>query len=203
MPTADMTRLMDHCRVRLPGALDSAIQQEMFAALDHMLQTTQLWYEDITFTANPTLDTYEENPAAYTYTMTPTSGAVVRLLTVANADGRLIGAAMPVIPDLILAFPPAATEDYTARVALTVTTVDGDGYPVLPDWILKKYQSKILDGVLGRMMSQIAKPYSSAQMAAMHLRLFNSFVQRAKAEALRENVYASQRWLFPQSFNRR
>jgi hypothetical protein len=198
-----MTRLMDHCRVRLPGALDAAIQQEMFAALDQLLQASQLWYEDITFTANPTLDTYEQNPSAYTYTLTPTDGSIVRLLTVSDDEGNLQGATMPVIPDLILAYPPDEVRDYTARVALTVVGSDADGYPELPNWIIQKYHSKILDGVLGRMMSQIAKPYSSAQMAVTHLRLFNSFVQRAKIEAQRENVYGSQRWFFPQSFNRR
>jgi hypothetical protein len=203
MPTADMTRLMDHCRVRLPGALDTAIKQEMFSALDHMLQTTHLWYEDITFTANPTLDTYEQNPAAYTYPLTPTSGGIVRLLGLVDDEGVPRGGSIPTIPDLILAYPPAETRPYIARVALTVADTDVDGFPELPDWIVKKYQSKILDGVLGRMMSQIAKPYSSQQMAVTHLRLFNSFVQRAKVEALRENVHASQRWLFPQSFNRR
>lgn len=203
MPTADMLRLMDHCRVRLPGALDAAIQQEMFAALDDLLQTSQLWYEDITFTANPTQDTYEENPAAYTYTLTPTSGAVVRLLTVSDDEGNLRGASMPIVPDLILAYAPSAVETYTARVVITVAGVDADKYPILPDWIIKKYQSQILDGVLGRMMSQVAKPYSSPQMALLHLRKFKSFVHRAKVEALRENTYATQRWFFPQSFNRR
>jgi hypothetical protein len=203
MPSADMTRLMDQCRVRLPGALDGAIQQEMYSAFDHLLQISHLWYEDITFVANPTDDSYEQNPAAYTYTLTPTSGQVVRLLSVAAEDGAGISAAMPIIPDLILAVPPEATSVYVARVVLTVAAVDVDGYPIVPDWIVSKYQAKILDGVLGRMMSQIAKPYSSTQMALTHTRLFNSFVQRAKVEALRENVHAAQRWRFPQTFNRR
>lgn len=203
MPTADMTRLMDHCRVRLPGALDAAIKQEMFAALDQLLQTSHLWFDDISFTANPTTDTYEENPAAYTYALPPPVGQIVRLVTVSDEDGGLVAASMPVIPELILAFPPESTTTYIVRVVLTVSDVDVDGYPIMPDWIIKKYQSRILDGVLGRMMSQIAKPYSSPQMAVTHLRLFNSFVQRAKGEALRENTHATQRWFFPQSFNRR
>ncbi len=34
MPAADMNRLMDHARIRLPGALDAAIKMELFAVMN-------------------------------------------------------------------------------------------------------------------------------------------------------------------------
>lgn len=71
MPNADMNRLMDHARIRLPGALDAAIQMELFSALNEFFQKSNIWYEDIQFPVQPTDDTYLENPDAFTYDIIP------------------------------------------------------------------------------------------------------------------------------------
>jgi hypothetical protein len=75
---------MDHARIRLPGALDAAIQMELFAVLNEFFQKSNIWYEDIQFQAQPTSDTYLENPEAYTYDIVPTKGTVTRLVGTVN-----------------------------------------------------------------------------------------------------------------------
>jgi hypothetical protein len=202
MPSAEMTRLMDHCRVRLPGALDAAIKQEMGAVFDEFLSDSGVWFEDIAFVANPTLDTYEQNPAAYTYPLNPTAGAIVRLSYVTDLQGGGKQARMPTIPNLVLVWPPSNPESYKARVVLTNDAVDVDGYPIVPDWIVRRYATELLDGVLGRMMSQISKPYTSPANAMVHMRVFKSAVQKAKVDSRHEHLFGAQRWRFPQTFNR-
>lgn len=204
MANADMNRLMDHARIRLPGALDAAIQMELFAVMNEFFQSSNIWYEDIAFAVTPTTATYLENPEAFTYAITPLLGSIVRLVGVVDSQGYPQKAVMPVIGQVILVYSPNVAGTYTARVSLSVTDpVTLEGYPEFPDWIMNKYGSDILEGVLGRMMSQIAKPYTSPAAAQFHMKNFKQAVGQAKVEASHQNVYRGQNWRFPQTFARR
>ncbi len=203
MVTPNLSRLIDNATYRVPGALSSALLPELFAVLDEFFQTTNIWREDATFTANPTTSTFLEDPAAYTYDVTATSGQIVRLVAVVNEGGVPVVAGMPIPGCVILRNPPASSETYTATVVLSVTDpVTSEGYPVCPDWIYQKYMNGLLDGLLGRMMSQTGKPYSSPQIAMVHLKRFQSAMSRARVETTRQNVYGAQNWSFPQTWNR-
>lgn len=204
MANADMNRLIDLAKIRLPGALDTALQMELFALMAEFFATTNIWYEDITFAVTPTDATHLENPDAFTYSIIPDQGAIIRLMGVSNSQGMAQSATMPTPGDVILAYSPNAADTYTARVALTVTDpVTREGYPQFPDWIMNRYGTDILDGLLGRMMSQIAKPYSAPQMALAHLKKFKATTLQAKIEAMHQNVYRGQSWRFPQTFAHR
>ena len=61
----------------------------------------------------------------------------------------------------------------------------------------------VLSGLLGRMMSQPAKPYTNMQLSVYHMRRFRDGIARAKVEAMHQNVYRAQSWRFPQTFARR
>lgn len=202
MANADMNRLMDNARVKLPGALDNAIQLELFATLTEFFQDTNIWVEDVEFAVTPTNDSYLDNPDAYTYELQILEGgAINRLIGVVDSSGFAQRATMPTPGYVLLAYSPNKSDTYTARVAKTITDpVTRDGYPVFPEWVLNKYGSDILDGVLGRMMGQIAKPYTSPQVALFHLRKFQQSVNKARAEAMHGNVYRGQNWRFPQTF---
>lgn len=199
--SANVTRLMDNARIRLPGALDTALQQELFSVANDFLQGSNIWYEDITFAVTPTSDTYLQNPSAFTYTITPTLGSITRLVGLVDANGFPQKAYMPTLGQLILDRSPQTAQNYTCRVALTVTDpVTAEGYPDFPDWILNKYNTDFLNGLLGRMMTQTAKPYSNPQMGLAYMKSFNSAIAQAKVEAMRQNVYRGQNWKFPQQY---
>lgn len=201
MASTEINRLMDHARVRLPGALDSALKMELFVVMDELFQNSNIWLEDISFSVTSTSESYIENPDAYIYPVTPTNGLITLLIAVADSAGQLQVATMPAPGQIMLASLPTQNDTYTARVALTVTDPpDSEGYPVFPSWVLERYGSDILDGLLGRMMSQIAKPYSSPTMALFHLKKFNQCVRRARNSAVRQNTYNVQSWRFPQTF---
>jgi hypothetical protein len=204
MASIDMNRLMDTAKIRLPGALEGTIQNELFYVLNEFFQTSNIWYEDVTFAVAASTDSYVDNPDAYTFEVLENTGVFNRLLGVANSQGVPQSATMATPGFIVLKFLPSVDDIYTARIAKTVTDpVTKEGYPEFPNWILNKYGNNILDGVLARMMSQTAKPYSNPQMAAVHARQFKGSVSQAKVEAQHQNVYRGQNWSFPQSFARR
>ena len=201
MASAEINRLMDHARIRLPGALDAALKMELFVVLDELFQGSNIWTEDVSFSVIGTTDSFVDNPDAYIYPIVPTNGLVFMLVAVADSMSNLQAASMPIPGQVVLASSSAANAVYTARVALTVTDPpDAEGYPVFPAWVMERYGSDILDGLLGRMMSQIAKPYSSPTMALFHLKKFAQCIKRAKNSAAHQNTYNVQSWRFPQTF---
>lgn len=204
MANADMNRLIDHVRVRLPGSLDSAIQMELFAVMDEFFQRTNVWFEDIEFVVEPADGSPTTNPEGFTYDVVPAMGSAVRLVGVIDSDGAVVRASMQIPGEIMLAYSPDVSDTYKARVVLTVTDpVTREGYPEFPDWVMRKYRDAFLEGILGRMMSQIAKPYSSTAGAQFHLRNFKKHISQAKVEASHANVYRGQSWSYPQTFARR
>lgn len=203
MASADMNRLMDQARLRLPGALDTMIQMELFQVLVEFFKSSNCWFEDIEFTVQPTSNTYQQAPDDYTYVVVPTAGTPVRVFGVWDSDGRLVAASMPTPPDIVLLRSPQSAETYLARLVLTVVDPPTrEGYPQFPDWVLKKYGDTILDGVMGRMMSQIAKPYTNTALAGLYMRRFLAGTTQARIETSRQNTRAGQTWTFPQTFKR-
>lgn len=192
---SDVLRLMDLARVRLPGARDNIIQLELFAAVNEFFQSSNAWREDIEFTVTPGVTSYELFQSS--------SASINRLMGVVNDAGKPVTAAMREPGLLELYQAPSQSAVYTAQVSLTVTNpTDKDGYPQYPSWFLNKYGNDILDGLLARMMAQIAKPYTQPQMAVVHGRNFKQAISFAKTEAMHNNTYRGQSWRFPQGFAR-
>jgi len=190
---ADLRRLMDNLRVRLPGALDATVQLEFFSVMNEFFQETNVWTEDIDI---PVVAGLRD------YILVPSGVAVInRLMGVVNSDERPVGALMKTPGELHLMNSPNQAATYTAEVALTITDpVTREGYPEFPDWVLNKYGTDLLDGTLGRMMTQPAKPYSNERLSIFHMRRFETAKSKAKVEAQHRNVYRGQSWRFPQSF---
>ena len=186
-----LERIMRGARMRLPGALDDVIREELFITLDEFLQRSSIWQEEVTF---------KVTPARKDYVVAASGGTIVQLFHVKNSNELNVVATMQEPATILLRHTPNA-DTFTALVAKTVvdpTTRDGD--PELPEWILTKYHSGILEGVLGRMMSQPAKPYTNERHAVYHMRRFRNAIAGASADARRKNMYGGQAWRFPQSF---
>lgn len=197
MAGLELNRLVDNLRVNLPGATDAAIRLELFNALNDFFQGSNAWREDIPLQVTSGVTSYD---------ITPTGPAkVVQLMGVVDANKFPVNAQIGLISgQLELNETPSTSAVYTAQVVLTVADpIDREGYPVFPIWVLSFYNNGIMSGVLARMMAQPAKPYSNAQMALYHQRVFASTIANARVEANRGFTYGSQRWRFPQQFNRR
>jgi hypothetical protein len=84
-------------------------------------------------------------------------------------------------------------------VALTVNA-DPVTEPVnqwAPDEFFGNHFHALLEGTLARMMGQIAKPYSSPQMALWHHRRFRNAMAGARVFVLHGGVPDAQSWRFP------
>ena len=103
---------------------------------------------------------------------------------VVNSDARPQWAVMPTPGELQLSVDPNAAQTFTARLALTISDpVTRDGYPEFPQWTYDKHSETMLSGLLGRMMSQPAKPYTNMQLSVYHMRRFRDGIALAKVEA--------------------
>jgi len=204
MAAADITRLMNNARLRLTGATDAVLQQELFAVMDEFFKKSNVWNEDIDV-AVPGLD-----PAGTIYELVPSGSALIdKLLWVFQkpADtsigrGPGVNAAMSIPGQLTLQTQPSSDVIYTVTVALTVQDPTlKNGYVTFPAWVLAKYREAILDGLLGRMMTQPSKPYTNSQMAVFHMRKFVQAAASARVEWARNNTYRAQAWAFPGGFS--
>lgn len=203
--SADITRLMNDMRLRLPGALDNVIQQEMFAAINEFFQESNVWRQDVPFSTVAGTDTYP---------ITPTGVAAINRLmwvydttnwnnnngTASAYNCPAVAATMATPGTIVLDVAPSTVRSLVATVGLTLADpADSNNYPQFPTWIMSKYRSDFFDGVLGRMMSQPAKPYSNQQLAVYHLRRWRGAISKARVETRRKNSYGLQAWRFPQA----
>lgn len=192
MPSDIIERLMDNARINAPGALDAALQLEMFNALDEFCRGANLWTEEIQIDATP----------AYTlYSVIPSMGQATYLEKVVNSDGIAVKAIMSEPEIVELETAPAMDMTLYATVFLTlIDPIKTDGYPELPEWILIRYYQAILDGMLGKLLSQPLKPYASERLAIYHLRRFRDAIAGANTDARHKNLYGAQRWQYPKNF---
>jgi hypothetical protein len=202
MASDTINRIFDTAKIRLPGALDAALLLEFFIVVDELLKASRLWKELLPFTAVPAPDPYIVDPSAYTFPLAPAASTLpVTLLGVYDSEEHPWPATMPVPGQIVLGRLPTAAKVLHAHVTLTVTEpAEIDGLSSIPDWIVERYWTLLLNGLLGRMMSQQAKPYTSLAMATQHMRAFYAGVSKARIDGDRQNVYGAQNWHFPRNF---
>lgn len=194
MSAEQFIRLMDSARIRLPSALEGAMKLELFLVLKEFADRSNAWRETIGFWTSPGATEYElysENRAA-----------INRLLWVTPMDAPTVSipAIMPTPGKVRLQNVPSESQRLNAIVALTVSDpTESGGFPQFPEELLTKYSTGILDGLLSRMMTQPAKPYSSEKYAALHGVRFRQATNLAKREAQTGNTFGGQPWRFPQT----
>lgn len=205
--SAAIDRMMASVRPRLPGALDVAIQNELFIVVDEFFKGSLAWKECIPINVQAGTQEYDLVP--------DTNGIVWELMACYQqlnpapgvspwdqSGSAPIAARMDVPGSLYLMNPVSQAGTIQAQIAMTVDApTTSDGYPIAPVWIANRYaQSVWLDGVLGKMMSQPAKPYANPQLSLTHLRRFQAGIMKAKVLAQHANTYRGQNWKFPQTF---
>lgn len=196
----DIARFMNNARLRLTGATDDVLQQELFNTMDDFFKGSNVWCEDIDFTvpggdpANTIYFVTSDTPSlidklAWVFEVPPSS-------TIGR--GAQIAAAMQVPGEITLRIQPSSPVVYRATLILTVQDPTTRlGYVTFPAWVLAKYRDRILDGLLGKMYSQPSKPYTNTQLSVFHMRKFKIGIAGARVEWTRNNTYRQQAWRFP------
>lgn len=192
--SAETDRLMDNARIHVVGATDTALQLEMFNVLQEFFQDSNIWTEKVDFQV-----TAADDPADTIYYVEPESEASInRLMGIVNSANLPVYGSMTTPGEIVLNTQPSQDDVYTAEIALTVNDpVARDGFAECPVWILNKYGLGIMHGLVARMMSQPAKPFTNVAMAAYHQKKFRGAVTLATNEAQHKNVNNAQAWCFP------
>jgi hypothetical protein len=183
---------MDSMRIRLPGALDGAILIETWNAAEELCRTAFVWRQ----TLEVPLDT---DTALYEI---PTQDTIVAFLEIAhetmNVDDVLVDDRTR---SLVLPAPPAP-DDLNTPIFLTTVLSPAPQNPIvlddmLPDDVWVACHDVLRDGVLSRMMSQPAKPYSNVALATFHGRRFRSGMAVLRNLTNTGRVPEAQNWRFP------
>ncbi len=203
----DIQHMLNACRMKLTGASDGGIKTEMFDVIKEFLQDSNTWVENIELLV--TAGTQE-------YPLVPRDGGqIIRLVGVFDGFRYPIPATIPdystlvVLPTVNVTSVAQAPTDTTTLATTPWVVVVGktmtlpttaDNFPICPEWVLKVYSTAILDGILGKMMTQSGQSWSNAQLGFYHLKRFRDEIGIARSAASVGNVMGGQRWAFPQQF---
>jgi hypothetical protein len=183
-------KLMGRAKVMLLGVSDAQLRAQLFDVLDEFFDGSNCWIENINFTAIPdTLD----------YPLKPAEGRIVRLEAVLDQHNMQQQAIMPDIGTVHFLYPFSQSQPMTAIVVKTVTDPLCCYPPHIPDWILPKWGTVLLHGLVGGVMMTPAQSYTNPQMAQFYLGKFNDGISAAFVAASKANTVGAQPWVFPQS----
>ena len=187
-----LNRLMDNARIKLPGALDGAIQLELFNVLDDMCRTVE--FDMRSFDV-------QLSTAFQTYTIQAPSGAVpVTFYAAGHETYPSDRMRVDVGPATLVFLDPLTTQQAATPAVVTMTLApDPDAAPTawLTAALWAEGYSAILDGLLARMMAQAAKPYTSPQMALVHARAYRGGKSRIKRLRATRGDPSGASWAFP------
>ncbi len=187
----DWDRLVDSATAKLPGVSSALLKNEIFDVMHEFFTLSSSWLEDISVPVIADTTTYD---------LIPDEGLIIRLAGVTDANRCSQSAMMPVIGQLALSYPVNTNQTFTATVVKTVVLpTESKHIPIAPVWLLPVWGPSILDGVLGRLMGQIAKSYSDRNMSIYHLKRFLNGIAAARSAVLARNTIGGAAWAFPRN----
>lgn len=204
----DWDQLMTQATVKLTGASMKGLAAEFYDVLSEFINDSSIWTEDVTvpYTAgNKVFDVF------------PPEGQIIRLsgvrdwgTTVPSDNAPAGNSGILFVPALlsegldkiIVKERPNTNGYYQVNLVLnTALPTTGDMMiPQAPHWLLPVWHVGLLDGLLGKMMTQVNKSYSNPQQGAYHLKRFRDAIQRARVSKLRSSTNGASAWRFPQQF---
>lgn len=201
----DFDQLMKQAQVKIVGASDNGLKGEFYDVLSEFMNDSSIWTQDVTVNYLPNVQVYP---------LFVPEGQILRLIgvsdwgttvptpqTVTPPSASFIPALMQDIGTLVVKNPPTVSGYYQVTlVTNTALPTDRHMVPDAPSWLLPIWHVGLLDGLLGKMMTQPNKSYSNSQQGAYHLKRFRDAIARARVSKLRANTNGSQAWRFPQQF---
>lgn len=201
----DWDQLMNQARVKLTGASDKGLFAEFYDVVTEFLDDSSLWTQDVIIPYQINLLTYPLFvPEGQMKRLAGATdwGPTVPTLNMRSPNGvAFLPALMPVPGQLVLKHPPNINGyAVVTLVCNTVLPTDKHMMPEAPDWLLPAWHVDLLDGLLGKMMTQINKSYSNTKQGEYHLRRFRVGIGKARSAKLRANTLGAAAWRYPQQF---
>jgi hypothetical protein len=189
---AHTDRIMQAARTHLPGAVDAAIELELYNAVDEMCREGRLWRETVSIPFVEDQDTYG---------VAPDDGAEAIEVYSVSHDGYDLSGALYERGAITLPFLPSASHVadnpffVVAAFAPSYDATNTEGLIPVDMWT--RYRDIIVAGLVSRMMFQPGKPYSNPQLAMLHRRDFTSKLAVARHQMRTNEVPGQQLWQFP------
>src|ERR1035437_5233571 len=108
----DIELLLNRARVSLAGASADELKMSLFDVLTEFFNDTSSWTEAVPINAIA---------GTKLYPLMPVEGQIIRLLGVIDTNNLPVPALMPVVGQVMLAFDPNATVQYSATVVKNVS----------------------------------------------------------------------------------
>lgn len=207
LTTEDVEATLNELRSNLIGASDAGIKTELYSVIKEFLHDTNAWIEHIELLVENSVQSYNLVPR--------TGGQVIRLVGVWDGFRFPVNASMPTFSMLNVHTPVDVTsvaqavtdrsrQASTPWLVVVAKNIDlpntRQNIPICPEFVLKVYSMYIVDGVLGRMLSQPSKSWSNTALGIYHLKRFRDGISIARDSAWNQNVVGGQRWAFPRNF---
>ena len=201
----DFDRFMGQVRVKLTGASDAGIKNELFEVLDEFCDDTTAWQEQIMLNVIPQTSANKN----LIYDLVPQQGGtIIRLLAAFDVNNVAVPSFFPTgatnnleVGQFSMVNPVNTAQVLTVIVAKTVLLpTQKDEIPDFDQTLFRRYLRVIVDGTLGRMMGQQSKSYSNASGSTYHLTKFNAGKAMARVQVARQNTMGAQAWTYPQQF---
>lgn len=206
-----VTGFYDDLMPRLPGADESLVEHETYAAVRQLCEDGWAWPQDL----DP-LNLSADQPNIYLDPLPGDTRVGYVLLVTYQASGGARRALTPmtVAPPVdtvgsttprffYLSTPgemklyPTPSEDQTDVLYVSCTVIPRTKNTTLPDFFSTHHRDAIIDGVCARMMLMTSKPWSNGPLALTHNRRWRNYIKRCRDITKRKYSLADGPWAFP------
>lgn len=189
----------------LPGATPDQIAQQVEAVLRDFCRRSGAWIVEGT-------DSTVADQADYDFSSisSPVNGEAVMLMNI-TLDGKYVpladthpisgltgfsGYAYSQDPGTVTLVPTPTTNG-TDNLVAAVAYMPPAGETTIADVFVNQWYEVIRNGILARMMSMPAKPWTNVQLATFHAGAFTRGIGQARDTARRRFSMAEASWSFP------
>ena len=181
----------------IPSCPDALIKQQAFMTINDFCQYTNIWQESIPFAVTQNVLSYDLTP--------PTNGKINRLMFVYDANAPvkrwpMSGIMMRVPGTIELYRSPPQNGNWVAIVAKRPSNLNTEGWPMIDEWIVDKYEDKLASGTSARILAIPQKPFTNLLISQQMMRDYTEGRALARANDGYTNVYNAATWQFPQGW---
>ena len=187
-----MQYLYNRVRIEMIGASEATIRSKMYDTFVEFFNDSSVWQELLYG------NLFDNAVEYYLVPQEEPAGVIIRLDGVYDTNGFPIPAAMRDPPYMRLAWPPQNPNPVFVRVCKSVSLQSDFGLPQVPYWVVDRYGPYLLAGVLSQLQIQPDRPYSDPKLAAINHAKFREGVVNARVNALRQNTFGRNTWVYPQ-----
>lgn len=186
--------LVDRCRIELLGASKALVVAKLYDVFHEFFTDSSVWQELLVG------NVFTNQTHYYLVSQESPAGVIIRLDGVYDTNGFKVDAAMRTPPILHLVYPQSNAATVQVRVIKSVDIPQPNCAPAVPYWVCDRYMPYLMAGLLSKMQIQPDRPYTDVKTAQVNHYKFREGVMQARVNALRQNTFGRNTWVYPSQF---